>query len=54
MTTLGATFLGWRLSAAPSPAVTSDCFGEPRTNVRWRAVAMKRPMVDLGRELPEG
>src|SRR5579862_385541 len=26
MTTLCATFLGWRLSAAPSPAVTSDAF----------------------------
>src|ERR1700728_2459139 len=23
-----ATFLGWRLSAAPSPAVTSDAFAE--------------------------
>ena len=28
MTTLCATFLGWRLSAAPSPAVTSDAFAE--------------------------
>jgi hypothetical protein len=28
MTTLCATFLGWRLSAAPSPAVTSDAFTE--------------------------
>jgi MFS family permease len=28
MTTLCATFLGWRLSAAPSPAVTSDAFVE--------------------------
>jgi EmrB/QacA subfamily drug resistance transporter len=28
MTTLCATFLGWCLSAAPSPAVTSDAFAE--------------------------
>jgi EmrB/QacA subfamily drug resistance transporter len=28
MTTLCATFLGWRLSSAPSPAVTSDAFAE--------------------------
>jgi EmrB/QacA subfamily drug resistance transporter len=28
ITTLCATFLGWRLSAAPSPAVTSDAFAE--------------------------
>src|SRR5271155_4410087 len=28
MTTLCATFLGWRLSTAPSPAVTSDAFAE--------------------------
>jgi hypothetical protein len=28
MTTLCATFLGWRLSAAPSPAVTSVAFAE--------------------------
>jgi EmrB/QacA subfamily drug resistance transporter len=28
MTTLCATFLAWRLSAAPSPAVTSDAFAE--------------------------
>ncbi|MGA2056143.1 MAG: DHA2 family efflux MFS transporter permease subunit [Bradyrhizobium sp.] len=28
MTTLCATFLGWRLSAAPSPAATSDAFAE--------------------------
>src|SRR5580658_3150518 len=28
MTTLCATFLGWRLSAASSPAVTSDAFAE--------------------------
>ncbi len=28
MTTLCATFLGWRLSAAPSPAVTSCAFAE--------------------------
>ena len=28
MTTLCATFLGWRLSGAPSPAVTSDAFAE--------------------------
>jgi MFS family permease len=28
MTTLCATFLGWRLSAAPIPAVTSDAFAE--------------------------
>ena len=28
MTTLCATFLGWRMSAAPSPAVTSDAFAE--------------------------
>ena len=28
MTTLCATFLGWRLSAAPSPAVTSDAFAQ--------------------------
>jgi EmrB/QacA subfamily drug resistance transporter len=28
LTTLCATFLGWRLSAAPSPAVTSDAFAE--------------------------
>jgi EmrB/QacA subfamily drug resistance transporter len=28
MTTLCATFLGWRLSAAPSPVVTSDAFAE--------------------------
>jgi MFS family permease len=28
MTTLCATFLGWRLSAAPSPAVTSGAFAE--------------------------
>jgi MFS family permease len=28
MTTLCATFLGWRLSAAASPAVTSDAFAE--------------------------
>ena len=28
MTTLCATFLGWRLSAAPSPAVTPDAFAE--------------------------
>jgi EmrB/QacA subfamily drug resistance transporter len=28
MTTLCATFLGWRLSAAPGPAVTSDAFAE--------------------------
>jgi hypothetical protein len=28
MTTLCATFLGWRLSVAPSPAVTSDAFAE--------------------------
>jgi hypothetical protein len=28
MTTLCATFLGWRLSAAPSSAVTSDAFAE--------------------------
>ena len=28
MTTLCAAFLGWRLSAAPSPAVTSDAFAE--------------------------
>ena len=28
MTTLCATFLGWRLSAGPSPAVTSDAFAE--------------------------
>src|SRR5271156_6220368 len=28
MTTLCATFLGWRLSAARSPAVTSDAFAE--------------------------
>jgi MFS family permease len=28
MTTLCATFLGWRLSAAPNPASTSDAFAE--------------------------
>ena len=28
MTTLCATFLGWRLSAAPSSAVTSGAFAE--------------------------
>ena len=28
MTTLCATFLGWRLSAAPSPPMTSDAFAE--------------------------
>jgi EmrB/QacA subfamily drug resistance transporter len=28
LTTLCATFLGWRLSAAPSPAATSDAFAE--------------------------
>jgi EmrB/QacA subfamily drug resistance transporter len=28
MTTLCATFLGWRLSAAPGPAVTSDAFAQ--------------------------
>jgi hypothetical protein len=28
MTTLCATFLGWRLSAAPSPAGTSDALAE--------------------------
>jgi hypothetical protein len=28
MTTLCATFLGWRLSAAPRPTVTSDAFAE--------------------------
>jgi EmrB/QacA subfamily drug resistance transporter len=28
LTTLCSTFLGWRLSAAPSPAVTSDAFAE--------------------------
>jgi hypothetical protein len=28
MTTLSATFLGWRLPAAPSPALTSDAFAE--------------------------
>jgi MFS family permease len=28
MTTLCATFLGWRLSAAPSPVVTSGAFAE--------------------------
>src|ERR1700729_1270558 len=28
ITTLCAIFLGWRLSAAPSPAVTSDAFAE--------------------------
>jgi hypothetical protein len=28
MTTLCATFLGWRLSVAPGPAVTSGAFAE--------------------------